>query len=157
MRVWRLCRRSFAKQPLSGEGGLHASGRWHSAPRLVVYASQSLALASLELLVHVDVDLVPRDLVAIELDVPSPIHVAEFKVSELPRGWRRYPAPASLQKLGEEWLDCRQDAVLCVPSAIIPGERNYVINPKHPDILQIRVLGKTPFSFDPRLVAKRRG
>jgi RES domain-containing protein len=71
MHLWRLCRRAFAKEPLSGKGGLYASARWHTAPRLVVYGSESLALARLEMLVHLDPNLVPRDLVAIEIDVAA--------------------------------------------------------------------------------------
>jgi RES domain-containing protein len=78
MRLWRLARKAFAKEPLSGEGGLYASGRWHSAPRLVVYASESLALASLEVLVHFDPDLSPRDLVALEIEVPANVPLARW-------------------------------------------------------------------------------
>ena len=37
---------------LSGEGGLRYGGRWNSPGRKAVYLGGSLALASLELLVH---------------------------------------------------------------------------------------------------------
>src|SRR2546429_9342301 len=105
MRLWRITRKAFAKEPLRGEGGLYASARWHSAPRLVVYASESLALASLEVLVHVDPDLAPRDLVAIAIEVPSGVAVAQLTAADLPRSWRRYPAPRSLAKRGDAWRD----------------------------------------------------
>ena len=157
MHLWRLCRKRFSKDPLSGEGGLYASGRWHSAPRLVVYASESLALASLELLVHVDPDLVPGDLIAIEIDVPSRVSVTELPLSDLPKSWRSYPAPRSLQELGNAWLDGRKTAVLRVLSAAIPRERNFLINPLHRDARHIRLIGKTPFAFDPRLLRRRPG
>ena len=156
MQLWRLCRKPFAKKPLSGAGGLYASGRWHTAPRLVVYASESLALAGLEVLVHVDPDLGPPDLVAIALDVPAMVQGAELTLSDLPRSWRRYPAPLSLQKLGNQWLDNREDAVLCVPSAIVPSEHNFLINPLHPHTQQISVVAKTPFVLDPRLISRGR-
>ena len=85
MRLWRLARRPFAKKPLSGEGGLYASARWHKAPRPIIYTSESLALASLELLVHVDPDLCPRDLIALEIAVPAGVAVARLALAELPR------------------------------------------------------------------------
>lgn len=152
MRLWRISRKAFAKQPLSGEGGRYASGRWHSAPRLVVYASESLALASLEVLVHVDPDLAPRDLVAIEIDVPPLVAVARLTPADLPRSWRRCPAPRSLQQQGNAWLDGQRGAVLGVPSALVPNEYNYLVNPLHADARHLRVVAKVPFAFDPRLL-----
>src|SRR5687767_734353 len=89
MDVWRICRRRFARRPLSGAGGLHASARWHSTPRLIVYASQSLALASLEMLVHLDLDLPPDDLLALQIALPDNAAQAELKPAQLPRSWRR--------------------------------------------------------------------
>src|SRR5260370_22530952 len=104
MPLWRICRKPFAKEPLSGKGGLLASGRWHTYPRSVAYASESLALASLEFLVHLEEDNLPTDLVAIELDLPAAL-VASLDTSALPRSWRRIPAPRATQKLANSWLD----------------------------------------------------
>jgi RES domain-containing protein len=155
MQLWRLCRKAFSKQPLSGEGGLYASARWHTSPRRVVYASHSLALACLEVLVHLDPELMPGDMVALEIDVPERVSITELTVSELPKSWRRYPAPRSLQRLGDTWLDDCESAVLRVPSVVVPTEQNYLINPLHPDARRITVVSKTRFSFDPRLFAQR--
>jgi RES domain-containing protein len=151
VRVFRLCRKAFARSPLDGRGGLLVSGRWHTPRRLVTYASASLALASLEVLVHCDLDLVPDDLVAIEIDIPTSVSVAELRPSALPRGWRRYPSPVSLQRLGNAWLDRGAGSVLRVPSAVIPSESNFLLNPAHTDIRKLRVVGKTAFRFDARL------
>ena len=154
MLAFRLCRRPFARNPLDGRGGLFASGRWHTPRRLVCYASESLALASLEVLVHCDPDLVPRDLVAIEVDIPASVVVEELDPRRLPRAWRRYPAPRALQRLGNTWLDRAAACVLRVPSAIVPSESNFLINPVHPDIRRLHVVRKSPFRFDPRLVER---
>lgn len=115
------------------------------------YASDSLALASLEILVHCEPELLPRDLVALEINVPDGVTVDELGVDELPRSWRRYPAPASLQRLGNAWLDRGAGCVLRVPSALVPTESNFLINPAHPDLPKLRVIRKAPFQFDPRL------
>lgn len=152
MRVFRICRKPFARIPLDGRGGLFASGRWHTPRRLIVYTSESLALASLEVLVHCELDLVPADLVAIELLIPDDLGSTKLSGSKLPRNWRRYPAPMSLQKLGNAWLDSVDTCIMSVPSVVIPTETNFLINPRHPEIKKIKVSRKFAFRFDPRLV-----
>ena len=154
MRVFRISRKPFARYPLDGRGGLFASGRWHPPRRLVVYTSSSLALASLEILVHCDVDLVPTDLVAIEISVPDELKVKTVPTAKFPRNWRTYPAPHGLQKLGDAWLDSVSSCVLCVPSAVIPSESNFLLNPKHEDMGKIKVVRKFDFRFDPRVVTR---
>ena len=156
MRIWRICRRPFARTPLDGRGGLLAAGRWHTPRRLVTYASESLALASLEVLVHCDLDLLPSDLMAIEIDVPPRIKIAEIAASDLPRSWRRHPVPPALQRLGNDWLDQAQTTVLRVPSALVPTESNLLLNPLHRDFRDIRVIRRFKFAFDERLVARSR-
>lgn len=151
MRIWRICRKQFATRPLDGKGALLAAGRWHTPRRLITYASDSLALASLEVLVHCDLDLLPNDLLAVEIEVPSETQVAELTQSDLPRAWRRYPAPRALQKLGNSWLDEAATAVLRVPSAVVPTECNYLLNPLHPGIKKVRVVRRFRFAFDERL------
>jgi RES domain-containing protein len=151
VRLFRLCRKAFARSPLDGRGDLVVSGRWHTARRLVTYASESLALAGLEVLVHCDADLLPADLVAIEIFVPKGVKLAEFSLAGLPRTWRNYPAPASLQRRGNAWLDRANACLLRVPSAIIPTEGNFLINPRHPDVSKLKVVRKFAFCFDSRL------
>jgi RES domain-containing protein len=155
MRIWRICRKPFARTPLDGRGGLVAEGRWHTPRRLVVYASESLALASLEVLVHCDIDLLPSDLMAIEIEVPSGLPVHELKTDDLPRVWRKHPAPRTLQEAGNRWLDEGSSALLRVPSALVPPESNYLINPLHPAFGEIQVLRRFKFTFDPRLTVRK--
>jgi len=142
---------------LSGKGGLVASGRWHTHPRLVIYTSESLALANLELLVHLKAHLLPKNLVAIELDVPDAVQVVELGIDKLPKAWRRWPAPRTTQNIGNAWLDDQSSALLKVPSAIIPTEFNFLINPLHPDCERITVTSKVNFTIDARLISIRQG
>ena len=153
MRVYRIARKPFVRSPLDGRGGLFASGRWHAARRLIVYTSDSLALASLEVLVHSDLDLIPQDLIAIEIHIPDDLKIHRLSASKLPRNWRSYPGPISLQKLGNAWLDAGQSLLLRVPSAVIPSEYNFLINPRHPEISKLRISRKFPFRFDPRVIS----
>lgn len=155
MRIWRICRKPFSRSPLDGRGGLVTAGRWHTPRRVVTYTSESLALASLEVLVHCDVDLLPSDLVAIEIDLPTKVTISEIEVNDLPRTWRKHPGPRRLQELGNEWLDRRRTAVLRVPSALVPTESNLLVNPLHPAFAELRIVRRFKFSFDERLGTRR--
>lgn len=155
---WRICRAAHAEQPLDGVGGLYVSGRWHHRGRRIVYASDSAALAALEVLVHVDPATAPPDLVltsfrvtGVGLDAAAHGWSREFLDAEVP-GWRDVPAPAELRDLGSTWL--QQGSSLCrvVPSALVPDGDNLLINPEHPDAARLEVIGQQPFQFDARLL-----
>ncbi|MCP3978025.1 MAG: RES family NAD+ phosphorylase [bacterium] len=151
MRVWRICRKTHSTDTLTGRGGLFASGRWHSRGRPIVYASGSLSLAALEVLVHVDRTSAPADLVQVEIEVPDGLRVSRIAVRTLPRGWRSYPAPADLQRRGDDWLSKGATPVLEVPSALIPEESNFLLNPGHVDAGAFKAISSRAFAFDARL------
>ncbi len=155
MRVWRLTLAPYAD--LQGLGGLYGSGRWHTQGRQVVYTASSLALASLEYLVHLGVmpGQVPDDLVRLEIHIPD--QLAQTRIEErstLPSGWEDpYAGGRVCQPLGNAWLaDRNGPAVLSVPSAIIAEERNYLINPLFPDAGAIEIIGTEPFEYEARII-----
>lgn len=120
----------------------------------MVYTSQTLSLCALEYFVHLEPDLAPRELVAIAAEIPDDVPIAAIDALEaagLPSEWRAYPAPDSLKDLGSAWIREGGTAVLSVPSSIIPHERNFLINPGHPEAGRIRVEPAEPFAFDPRM------
>jgi len=117
----------------------------------VVYTSATLSLAVMELLVHLDDDDLARAYVAIPADIPDAVAIGRTWAADLPRRWRSYPAPAALPELGRRWIVAAETAVLAVPSAVIPHELNYLLNPRHPHFQRIRVGRPEPFIFDPRL------
>lgn len=153
MKVWRLCKRRHAA--LDGEGARLAGSRWNSRGTAVVYASDSLSLAALELLVHCDPALLPDDLVAIAIEIPDGLARRRVEIAELPRSWRRHPAPESLARMGDLWAKEMLSAVLSVPSAVVPGERNVLLNPRHPDFGRIRAGRLERFALDARLAGRR--
>jgi RES domain-containing protein len=153
MTVWRLCKRRHAA--LDGEGARLAGGRWNSRGTAVVYASETLSLAALELLVHCDPALLPDDLVAIAIEIPDGVSARRLEAAALGRAWRRHPAPESLARIGDQWARDRTSAILSVPSAVVPGERNVLLNPVHPDFRRIRARRPERFALDPRLAAAR--
>lgn len=151
MRVWKICRKLHARDTLKGRGGLYTSGRWHTKGRPVVYTSQSLALAALEILVHVDRAIVPGDLVQIEIEWPDDLEIMTTDVADLPKHWQSYPALPELQRHGEDWLSGEVTPVLQVPSSVIPEECNYLLNPQHPDACKAAIVSLRNFTYDPRL------
>ena len=118
----------------------------------MVYASESIALAALEAFVHFDTGFIPKGLVLVALDVPEGVRVAKLPENPaLPRDWRAYPAPESLNLLGDQWVETGKTALLRVPSAIIPESFNYLINPGHADARIISATIERPYLFDVRM------
>lgn len=148
--AWRICKRRYAADMWSGVGARMVAGRWHSKGTLVVYASATIALAAFETLVHLDsADLLLKFVkcpVAFDETLVRRVHA-----HDLPRNWRKDSPPLSLRRIGDEWARARSSVVLAVPSAVVPEEWNYMINPAHPDFGRLRVGKVTPFRFDPRL------
>ena len=149
MRVWRLARSVYPA--LDGEGSRLYGGRWNEPGTPVVYTAGSLSLAVLEQLVHLDPSQLPDDYVAYAVEIPDGLEIERVKISDLPDQWNRRAEVRSLQRMGEQWAREQNAAVLSVPSAVIPEERNYLINPRHADSDQIDVVHGRPFDFDPRL------
>ena len=120
----------------------------------MVYTSATLSLAALEYLVNVGIEEAPLDLVSVSADVPATVSRRELGIRDLPANWRMHPAPGRLAAIGTAWAKSLESAVLIVPSAVIPEEKNWLLNPRHPDAGRIRIEQKAAFRFDPRL---RRG
>jgi len=74
----------------------------------------------------------------------------------LPEDWRRLPAPPSTREFGSRWVAAARSVVLRVPSAVVDGEFNYLLNPRHPDFAQLEFAPPRPFSFDSRLSPSKR-
>jgi RES domain-containing protein len=157
MRVWRVCKRRHAT--FDGEGARRAGGRWNYPGTAVVYTSATLSLAALELLVHVAPNEIPGDLVAVAADIPDSVPRPEFVFELVPdRDRRRYPALLGLCEWGTRWASTLHSAVVGVPSAVIPGERNYLLNPAHPAFREIQISAPEPFSLRlPRPASVARG
>ena len=148
---WRLVRPAHAQEAFSGRGARLYGGRWNSPGVAVVYGSSTLSLAVLELLVHVPASLTPPDCVHIEFHFEEAL-VEKVESSTLPANWRDYPAPPELQAIGDAWMANRSSAVLQVPSAVIPLEFNYLLNPDHPDFRSVDIGQPRDFRLDYRLL-----
>jgi RES domain-containing protein len=117
----------------------------------VVYASSTKSLAALESLVHLNPPVLFKYLTfGIEFDDAL---LEKLPGASLPPDWQTEPPPPSTKSIGDEWVRSGRTAVLAVPSVILSGEPNLLLNPAHPDFQKIRIAKPERFAFDPRLLA----
>jgi RES domain-containing protein len=143
MELWRIS--NYAD--LSGVGGLHAAGRWHSQGRRIVYLADHSSSALLEMLVHMDRDLVPAAYQLLRVAVQENVGVEA--VADLPADWQFQTIIT--RDIGDRWLDRSSSALLQVPSAISRGQ-NFLLNPAHPDAVKVSVAEIILAPFDSRLL-----
>lgn len=137
-----------ASDALSGEGAFLFGGRWNPPGYRVVYTAEHLSLAVLEVLVHTQDRTKLNDYRLVTIALPDAL--AGWLEPDLPEDWPNHLSMT--RRLGETWLREARYAALVVPSVIIAGERNLLINPTHPDFAQLRPSEPVGFRFDPRLL-----
>lgn len=141
MLVYRIEREKYLSSTLSGTGASMAKGyRWNSYNTKLVYTSESRALATLEVSVHLDLsEDLPIDRFYVEIEIPNDIEILEVHLKDLPPDWNSIPPSISTQVIGDDFVFENDAAILKVPSSIVPQEYNYLINPNHPSAKRIKV------------------
>jgi RES domain-containing protein len=150
--LWRLSPGYHADKALSGDGSYRRGGRWSPPGIRVVYCADSRSLALVEVLANIRRPSLIRDQqwVLIRLDVPENLIERPTRV---PETWRETPYTTAPQAFGAEWVQSQRSVALRVPSVVVPGEFNYLLNPAHPQFAKVKVGKPEPFPFDPRLAA----
>jgi RES domain-containing protein len=149
--AWRISKTRYATRAFDGEGPRVYGGRWNSPGTRVAYASDSVALATLEVLVGLqDTSLLASySLIKVEFGE----HLVEtLDRRRLPPGWNRHPPTPETQRIGDLWAVEARSAVLRVPSAVVETEHNYLVNPAHERFGRIVVHRPTAIRLDPRLL-----
>ena len=148
MIVYRITTEQWANQ-------LHASGyaaRWNSKGNFVIYTASTRALACLENLVHRSGEGLNRIFKTVEIDIPGSLTIQNVLRTQLKDDWTKRENYFQTRTVGDEWLKEKKSPILRIPSAIIPEEHNYLINPEHPDFQKISIKRISDFLFDNRLV-----
>lgn len=151
VRAWRVVKRKYGEEAFSGEGARKFGGRWNSIGTPIVYVSESLSLATLEILAGG----IPIPLLGIYVKIPIDFDasfVESITMIDLPEEWSNYPPSSKTQQIGDIWVKKMTSVLLKVPSVIIKEECNYLINPAHPDFRKLSIGKPVPFSFDSRLL-----
>lgn len=149
--AYRLTKARYANTAFDGEGARLNGGRWNPVGVSVVYLAESLPLAALETLVHLERPRVLEAYVYFEAAFTDELVLAVAE-DDLPPDWQADPEPASTVAIGEAWLKSQDSLLLRVPSVVVPKSYNYLLNPVHPGREKVFVKGPYPFRFDSRLV-----
>jgi RES domain-containing protein len=153
IRAWRVLKGKYEADPFSGKGASEFWGRWNSIGTRIVYTSESLSLATLEILAGgISISLLSR-YVKIPIDFDSSL-VESLALADLPKEWSHYPPSGKTQEIGDNWKKDFRSAILKVPSVVIKEEFNYLINPFHPNFKKLSVGKAVTLSFDARLISK---
>ncbi len=151
IRAWRITKAKHADTAFSGMGAKNHGGRWNNPGTSIVYTAGSTSLAMLEMLVHLQTHDLIRRYVIFEVSFEDTL-MKTITAAKLPRTWKRSPSSAKVRHVGDAWVAGNESAVLQLPSAIVPSEPNYLLNPEHSDFTKITIGRKQPIKFDPRLI-----
>jgi RES domain-containing protein len=155
VQLFRLARRLFVEGPggaFSGEGAYLAGSRWNTPGHRMAFAAQSESLATLEYLVHATSERLFHDAVLVVAELDDR-YITTLDASALPKDWRSAPPAHSTQRIGDEWLAAGVSTAMRVPSAVVPRERNVLVNPRHREFAKLKVLTIEDWGVDPRLLA----
>ena len=155
MRVWRIATDTpdFVADDLTGTGARLTGGRWNRPGQPVLYCAASPALACLETLVHLGTGSLPVNRYLVAIDIPDAVwamRAVEMPAS-LPVGWDAVPTGKVSLDFGDAWLSGWRDAVLVLPSVIVPEDEIILINPQHPDAVALTATKLRKWLYDPRL------
>ncbi|PKP14226.1 MAG: RES superfamily protein [Bacteroidetes bacterium HGW-Bacteroidetes-3] len=150
MKIYRLSREKYSKE-LSGKGASNSGNRWNSKGTEIIYCASSKALAMAEIAVHISLALLPNDFLMIEIDVPESIIIGEIDEKNLQEDWNVFPHSLYTQQIGDEFIKQNKYCILKVPSAVVKGDINFLVNPYHPDFGLVKISNSYHFPFDKRL------
>jgi RES domain-containing protein len=153
MAVWRIGVElpGCAANDLSGTGAKLSGGRWNSVGTPIVYCATSIALATLETILHLRSAGLPFNRYLVRIDIPDIVWGKRMILRPVPAGWDAIPAGQTSQLLGDRWAAASSTVVLLVPSVVVPDEDIVLINPLHADATAIKATTLRRWTFDPRL------
>lgn len=147
MIVYRISN-SIYSSDLSGTGAKLNGARWNSKGIPMLYTTQYISLALLEMLVHTQFTdyAIALDLVYIYL--PDDSGIKEITLPKLKTGWT---GDADYSRfIGDEFIKSKQHLVLKVPSAVVQEEYNFLVNPLHAAFRKIKISKTKDFRPDKR-------
>ena len=150
MEVFRLMRKKYPVV-LSGKGASITGARWNSKGTEMIYCAQSRALAMAEVLVHLSLASLPSDFVMLTIHIPDTISYEILNVEILKTDWNVFPSTFETPLLGDDFIRRNEACVFKVPSAVVKGDFNFLINPYHKDFEKITITAQNDFPFDKRI------
>jgi RES domain-containing protein len=149
--AWRISKTRYAPTSFDGEGARRYGGRWNSVGTRMSYASESVALATLEVLVGLQDTALLTAYSLLKVQFPETL-IEKLDRRTLPLAWNQHPPSEETQMLGDLWVAQGRSVVLQVPSAVVEAEYNYLFNPEHEHFHALIIHKPEPFRLDPRLL-----
>jgi RES domain-containing protein len=132
-----------------GRGASLYGGRWNHKGTAVLYTAESRALCALEVLANADE--LANDYIVTAITIPEATPITKLSLTNLSNGWDAGEPTRATRDIGTGWVKGFATAVLAIPSAVIPREWNYLLNPAHPAFATFHFSEPEPFYFDDRL------
>jgi RES domain-containing protein len=148
MIVYRICNALYSDD-LSGTGAKMFGGRWNSKGVAMLYVSQHISLAVVEMLVHNQFKDFTIELSLLHISFPDTLEIKEVKHNKMKTDWTE--DYGYTQFMGDNFIQSATHAILKIPSAVITEENNYIINPMHADFKKLKITDITSFRTDKRL------
>lgn len=151
--VWRIAveARAYSANDLRGISAKITGGRWNSRGTRIVYSAANIALATLETVCYLRNSRLPFNRFLVRIDIPEVVWNRRLVFDPLPGGWDAIPAGLAARTAGDQWIASGANALLMVPSVIVPEEYNILINPLHPDAASVTATTIRRWLYDPRL------
>ena len=148
--VWRIAEVTpeYLADDLTGEGANISGGRWNPKGSSVVYASENIALAMLETIVHTLPAKQPQNSYVVRINIPNEIWSSRTQLTSPPIGWDAQPFGKPSVIVGDTWLKAKATALLVVPSVVVPEECTVILNPEHPDAARITATMLRKWNYD---------
>lgn len=150
MIVYRLASKKYSED-LSGFGAEITGGRWNYRGTKLLYTADSRALCLAEIAVHTPIGVMPKDYYLVTIEIPDLSNLRQIEFETLPKDWRRFPYSKTTQELGEDFINANEHLHIKVPSAVVQGDFNILINPLHSDFDKVKIVKTEKFNFDERL------
>ncbi len=149
--AWRIVKANHVDSAFDGEGARIAGGRWNRIGTPMIYTADSLALAVLEISVHLSQEeLIQKKYFRVPVLFDSKL-VTTLDLARLPDDWDSLPPSESTQNIGTQWALSQKTSILKVPSTVVKEEFNYLINPIHPKFKMLLIGNPERVTFDPRI------
>lgn len=136
---------------LSGDGAARMGGRWNSTGTGIIYTAANRSLAMAEVAVHISIGTMPSGYHILEIHIPDNASMLVVQEKDLPANWDTNPPPLTTKKVGDDFIKENRYCLLKIPSSVTKGDFNILINPAHPEFVNIKIISADPFPFDMRL------
>jgi RES domain-containing protein len=148
MITYRISNAAYSND-ISGTGAKLMGSRWNSKGVPLLYTSQYISLAVLEMLVNTHFKDYNIALELMYINLPDHLAVNHIEIKNLKQNWKN--DPDYTRYIGDEFIINRESLILKVPSAVVNEEHNYLINPLHTDFKKIKIIKTKSFWPDERL------